>query len=92
MEVQPYVQGKPIYYEFTKCPIADFAKRFNLTDIMPAMCNPDYAAMEMIHARLIRTQTCACGEKCDYTICGSQSESASAHPEYYDSAGYRRNK
>ena len=52
MEVQPYVQSKPIYYEFTKCPIADFAKRFNLTDIMPAMCNPDYAAMEMIHARI----------------------------------------
>ncbi|WP_418841421.1 hypothetical protein [Ruminococcus sp.] len=28
---------------------------------LPAMCNPDYTAMELIHARLVRKTTCANG-------------------------------
>ena len=39
---------------------------------MPALCNVDFAAMELLHARLVRTTTCANGCKCDYTICGDQ--------------------
>lgn len=30
----------------------------------------DFASMELLHARLVRTTTCANGCKCDYTICG----------------------
>ena len=41
---------------------------------MPAMCNPDYTAMELIHARLIRKTICANGCVCDYTICGDKDE------------------
>lgn len=52
MNVAPYKKDEPIYYEFTKCPIAEFAKEHNLLEVMPAMCNPDYTAMELIHARL----------------------------------------
>ena len=49
--------------------------------------------MELIHARLVRTTTCANGCKCDYTICGDKDEAfLSAHPEYRDEAGYRRNR
>ena len=36
MTVAPYENGKPIYYEFTACPAAEFAIRHGLTDIMPA--------------------------------------------------------
>ena len=92
MKVAPYDQNKPIYYEFTACPAAEFAKKHGLESIMPALCNVDYASMELLHARLIRTSTCMDGCKCDYTICGDRDEYAKAHPEYRDAAGYRKNK
>ena len=37
MNVAPYEKDKPIYYEFTACPAAEFAKKFDLTEIMPAL-------------------------------------------------------
>ena len=93
MNVAPFDKGKPIYYEFTECPTAEFAKKHGLLEVMPALCNPDFTAMELIHARLVRTTTCANGCKCDYTICGDKDEAfLSAHPEYRDEAGYRRNR
>ena len=38
MSVAPYETDKPIYYEFTACPAAEFAKQFGFADIMPALC------------------------------------------------------
>lgn len=92
MNVAPYEKNGPIYYEFTKCPTAEFAKKHGLLEIMPALCNPDFEAMECIHARLVRKTTCANGEKCDYTIYGDCDKSLKEHPEYRDKYGYRRNK
>ena len=92
MTVGPYENGKPIYYEFTSCPAAEFAIRHGLTDIMPALCNVDYASMELLHARLIRTTTCVNGCRCDYTICGDKDPYLKEHPEYRDEAGFRRNR
>lgn len=92
MDVAPFDPDKPIYYEFTACPAAEFAIKHGLTDIMPALCNVDFASMELIHARLVRTTTCANGCKCDYTICGDKDTYLKNHPEYRDEAGYRRNK
>ena len=80
MDVAPYENSKPIYYEFTACPAAEFAKQFGFTDIMPALCNVDFAAMELLHARLVRTTTCVDGCKCDYTICGDRNEYLKEHP------------
>ena len=37
---------------------------------MPALCNVDYASMELLHAKLVRTATCVDGCRWDYTICG----------------------
>ena len=91
MHVAPYDPKKPIYYEFTACPVADFAAKHGLNEVMPALCNPDYAAMELIHARLVRTTTCSNGCRCDYAICGDRDAYCRAHPEYRDEAGYRRN-
>ena len=59
---------------------------------MPAMCNPDFTGMELIHAKLIRKTTCSNGCRCDYTICGDQNPCAMEHPEYQDEQGYRRNR
>ena len=92
MTVAPYETKKPIYYEFTSCPAAEFAIRHGLTDIMPALCNVDYASMELLHAKLIRATTCVDGCRCDYTICGDQDPYVKEHPEYRDEAGFRRNK
>lgn len=92
MNVSPYDKDKPIYYEFTTCPAAEFAKKFGFDDIMPALCNVDFASIELLHAKLIRTTTCANGCKCDYAICGDRDAYAKEHPEYRDEAGYRRNK
>ena len=92
MNVAAYQKGKPIYYEFTECPVAEFAKQFDLLEVMPALCNPDYTAMELLHAKLVRTTTCSNGRKCDYMICGDEDEYCRQHPEYKDVQGYRRNK
>ena len=40
------------------CPAAEFAIKHGLTDIMPALCNVDFASMELLHAKLVRTTTC----------------------------------
>ena len=92
MSVAPYETDKPIYYEFTACPAAEFAIRHGLTDIMPALCNVDYASMELLHAKLVRTTTCVDGCRCDYTICGDKDPYLKGHPEYRDEAGFRRNR
>ena len=92
MTVAPYSPDGPIYYEFASCPVADFAKQNHLLEVLPALCNPDYAGMALLHARLVRTTTCGNGCKCDYTICGDQDPMLLAHPEYVDEQGYRRNR
>lgn len=92
MRVAPFDKDKPIYYEFTACPIAEFARKHDLLEVMPALCNPDYTAMELIHAKLVRKTTCSNGQKCDYTICGDKDPYIMEHPEYRDAAGYRRNR
>ena len=92
MHLAPFEKDKPIYYEFTACPTAEFAKKHNLLEVMPALCNPDFEAMELIQARLVRKTTCSNGCKCDYTIYGDRDEFLNAHPEYRDEAGYRRNR
>ena len=92
MDVAPYENSKPIYYEFTACPAAEFAKRFGFADIMPVLCNVDYASMELLHAKLVRKTTCVDGCRCDYTICGDKDPYVKEHPEYRDENGYRRNK
>lgn len=92
MHVAPFEKDEPIYYEFTACPAAEFAIKHGLTDIMPALCNVDYTAMELLHAKLVRKTTCSNGCKCDYTICGDRDPYLNDHPEYRDEMGYRRNR
>ena len=91
MTVAPFDRDQPIYYEFTACPTAEFARQHGLLEVMPALCNPDFEAMELIHAKLVRKTTCSNGCKCDYTICGDRDAYPKEHPEYRDEAGYRRN-
>ena len=84
MNIAAFDAQEPMYYEFTACPAAEFAKKHGLLKIMPALCNPDFEAMELIHVKLVRKTTCANGNKCDYTICGDRDAYPKEHPEYRD--------
>lgn len=92
MNVAPYEKNNPIYYEFTFCPIVQFAKKNNLLEVMPAICNPDFKAIEFIHAKLVRKSTCSNGAVCNYTIYGDKDIRLKDQIEYVDESGYRRNK
>ena len=92
MRVEPYNGDGPIKYKFHSCPVAEFARDHNLLDILPALCNADYAGMECLHARLVRTTTLGNGPYCDYAICGDQDPWLKGHAEYRDPDGARRNK
>ena len=92
MAVEPYQDNEPIRYQFLSCPVAEFAREHDLVDILPALCNIDYKAMELIHARLVRTTTLGKGDYCDYTICGDEDSYLKEHEEYRDEQGGRWNK
>ncbi len=92
MEVGPYVKGEPIHYLFRSCPVAEFAKANGLLELMPAFCNPDYAGLAYMRAKLIRKSTCAKGETCDYLIVGDKDRFAKEHPEFVDEDGYITNR
>lgn len=68
-------------------PVAEFAKQFVITEIMPELCNVYYKPMELSRAKFIRKEICEDGNKCDYTICGDKYEYVFAHPEYTDEKG-----
>ena len=91
MKVEPFSKTEGIRYRFDRCPIVEFAKAHGYLDLMPAMCNGDYPAMEDLHAALIRSTTCADGDYCDYWIVGDKSEIAKAHPRWTDECGFWRN-
>lgn len=62
MVVEPYKDNGLIHYQFLSCPVAEFARVHDLVDILPALCNIDYKAMELIYARLVCTTTLGTGE------------------------------
>ena len=64
----------------------------NLLDILPALCNGDYVAMELMHAKLVRRTTCGNGIVCDYAIYGDKDERLKVHKEYVNAEGYRTNR
>ena len=92
MVVEPYKDNEPIRYQFLSCPVAEFARVHDLVDILPALCNIDYKAMELIYAKLVRTTTLGTGKYCDYTIVGNRNSYLKEHEEYRDEKGGRWNK
>lgn len=92
MQVEPFDKKTEIRYSFTKCPIADFAREHGYMHLMPALCNPDYPMMEAAHGGLIRQNTCARGDACDYWIVGDKSPYLKEHPRKTDEEGYWYNE
>lgn len=62
-----------VCYHFTQCPINDFAREQGLLDVLPVMCDVDFATARLAHGRLTRRYTLATGgPMCDYLIRGDQ--------------------
>lgn len=91
MRVEPFSKETGIHYCFEQCPIAEFAKTHGLLEIMPALCNSDYPAFELLHAGLIRNTTCSNGTVCDYWIVGDESSFLREYPKRTDVCGYLYN-
>jgi len=64
-----------IYYHFTRCPLADFARENDLLDVLPICCDIDHITARACHATLHREQTLATGgTMCDYWYVGDKVE------------------
>ena len=60
-------------FHLVGCPIAKYAREHGYTELLPYRCKTDHFLAELMHARLIRTQTEALGgEYCDYFITGNR--------------------
>ncbi len=92
MELEPYDKSKPVRYKFTSCPVAEFTKQFGFEEVLPYLCNADYACIELLHGKLIRKYTLGNGEICDYAICGDKDPYVKEREEYRDENGYIRNR
>ena len=73
---------------FTQCPNAEFAKKHNLTHILPLLCNSDYWGISLLHGVLIRRGTCGNSDKCDYCVVGSENPLAREYEIVKDEAGF----
>lgn len=71
-----------VCFDLVGCPLADYARDNGYMDLLPFLCATDHLIPELVHAKLIRTHTCALGsESCDYWYIGDESETAKAFAE-----------
>ena len=68
VEINPDGRTEGFCFHLIGCPIAGYA------DLLPYLCRTDHYLAEVMHARLIRTQTEALGgDCCDYWYVGDES-------------------
>ncbi len=64
-----------IFFEYTRCPIAEHCEQLGISSITPVLCELDYLMVDLIHARLFREHTIADGsDTCDYWMVGDNVE------------------
>ena len=74
VEINPDHRTEGFSFHLTGCPIARHAKAHGYEELLPYLCRTDHFLAEVMHARLIRTQTEALGGSCcDYWYVGDQS-------------------
>ena len=78
IKVDPDDNCEGVRFDLIGCPLADYAKANGYADLLPYLCATDHVIPKLIHAKLIRTHTCALGsDSCDYWYVGDESETAS---------------
>ncbi len=74
VEINPAQRTEGFCFHLVGCPIAKHAKEHGYDELLPYLCRTDHYLAEVMHARLIRTQTEALGgEYCDYWYVGDES-------------------
>jgi len=77
ISVNPDDDCEGVRFDLIGCPLADYASANGYTDLLPHLCATDHVIPKLIHAKLIRTHTCALGsDSCDYWYVGDESETA----------------
>ena len=77
IRVNPDDTSEGVRFDLVGCPLADYARANGYTDLLPHLCATDHVIPKLIHAKLIRTHTCALGsDSCDYWYVGDESETA----------------
>ncbi len=74
VEINPDHRTEGFCFHLVGCPIAKHAKEHGYGELLPYLCKTDHYLAEIMHARLIRTQTEALGgDHCDYWYVGDES-------------------
>lgn len=74
VELNPEHRTEGFAFHLVGCPIAKHAKEHGYTELLPYLCKTDHYLAEVMHTRLIRTQTEALGgDCCDYWYIGDKS-------------------
>ena len=72
--INPEHRTEGFAFRLVGCPIAKHAKEHGYGELLPYLCKTDHYLAEVMHARLIRTQTEALGgDCCDYWYVGDKS-------------------
>lgn len=82
VKINPDHRTEGFCFHLIGCPIAKHAKAHGYEDLLPYLCKTDHYLAEVLHARLIRTQTEALGGTfCDYWYVGDQSPALQAYKD-----------
>ena len=74
VELNPEHRTEGFSFRLVGCPIAKHAKEHGYGELLPYLCKTDHYLADVMHARLIRTQTEALGgDCCDYWYVGDKS-------------------
>lgn len=82
VEINPAHRSEGFSFHLVGCPIARHAKAHGYETLLPYLCRTDHYLAEVMHTRLIRTQTEALGGSCcDYWYVGDQSPKLEAYKD-----------
>lgn len=74
VEINPDHRTEGFSFHLVGCPIAKHAKEHGYEELLPYLCRTDHFLAEVMHTKLIRTQTEALGGSCcDYWYVGDKS-------------------
>ena len=74
VEINPEHRTEGFSFRLVGCPIARHARAHGYEELLPYLCRTDHCLAEVMHAKLIRTQTEALGgDFCDYWYVGDRS-------------------
>lgn len=82
VEINPEHRTEGFSFHLVGCPIAKHAKAHGYEALLPYLCKTDHYLAEIMHTRLIRTQTEALGGSfCDYWYVGNKSPVLEAYKD-----------